>query len=134
MDSKVQISGPVIPAVGQICMKEVNGILPLTQDWLRGIRMNRKGRLFESALIGELIQQGFKIQKSDAELDHAAKLDFVIHRFPGSIMHHQFVYSLPSVNITMLRRCRSFMPSIPAVIRRVYSDACTCRLMKILIY
>ncbi len=47
------------------------------------------GKLFEKALIGELLQQGFLIPKQDATLDHDAKLDFVIHRFPGSIMHHQ---------------------------------------------
>lgn len=51
--------------------------------------MNRKGSLFEKALVGDLVQQGFQIPRRDAALDHDAKLDFVIHRFPGSIMHHQ---------------------------------------------
>jgi hypothetical protein len=51
--------------------------------------MNRKGSLFERALVGDLVQQGFQIPRRDAALDHDAKLDFVIHRFPGSIMHHQ---------------------------------------------
>ncbi len=46
------------------------------------------GKLFERALVGELLQQGFVIPRNTAELDYDAKLDFVITRFPGNLIHH----------------------------------------------
>jgi hypothetical protein len=71
--------------------------------------MNRKGTLFESALIGELIQQGFHIPRRDAALDHDAKLDFVIHRFPGSIMHHQIGVQLTIGEQNNVKKMQEFL-------------------------
>jgi hypothetical protein len=71
--------------------------------------MNRKGMLFESALVGDLIQQGFHIPRRDAALDHDAKLDFVIHRFPGSIMHHQIGVQLTIGEQNNVKKMQEFL-------------------------
>jgi cold shock CspA family protein len=71
--------------------------------------MNRKGSLFERALVGDLVQQGFQIPRRDAALDHDAKLDFVIHRFPGSIMHHQIGVQVTIGEPNNVRKMQEFL-------------------------
>jgi hypothetical protein len=71
--------------------------------------MKSTGKLFEKALIGELLQQGFLISRQDAALDHDAKLDFVIHRFPGSIMHHQVGVQVTVGELNNVKKMQEFV-------------------------
>jgi hypothetical protein len=74
-----------------------------------GEAMRSTGKLFEKALIGELVQQGYSISRHDAALDHDAKLDFVINRFPGNIMHHQVGVQVTIGEINNVKKMQEFV-------------------------